>query len=104
MTFSLPVRIALPPGLSGVCLSVLLMTGVVVVFRINRRPRPWRVQDVPIAFWAWRNQTPNEADTRRAIEITRARALFLRAGQIDYQQGKLLRIRVVTGALPHNVD
>lgn len=104
MTFSLPFRVALPRRLSVVCLGVLLMTVVVVLFRINRRPRPWQVQEVPIAFWAWRNQTPREADTRRAIEITRARALFLHAGQIDYQQGKLPRIRAVTGALPRNVD
>jgi hypothetical protein len=57
-----------------------------------------------VAFWAWRNQSPSEADVRLAIDETKARAIFLRAGQIDIHDGNLRRIRAVIGVLPQRVD
>lgn len=80
---------------------------IIVAFAISssaRKPRPWPVNEVPIAFWAWRNQTPTNADVRDTIVKAHARALFLRAGQIDYQEGKLRRIRPVRGKLPGGID
>lgn len=68
-----------------------------------RKPRAWPVTEVPIVFWAWRNQTPTDADVREAINKVHARSIFLRAGQIDYQEGKLRRIRPVTGPLPKGI-
>lgn len=80
---------------------------IAVAFAISsfaRKPRPWPVAEVPIAFWAWRNRTPTDADVREAMEKAHARSLFLRAGQIDYQEGKLRRIRPVKGNLPTGID
>jgi len=85
-------------------LAIVLMTAAAVISRVYRKPRPWRVDEVPITFWAWRNQTPSENDVLEAIEKTNARAVFQRAGQIDYQNGTLVRIRPVSGPLPICVD
>ena len=81
-----------------------LMVSAVAISSFHRKPRPWRANEVPVAFWSWRNQTPAEADVREAVEKTEARSIFLRAGQIDYQNGKLRRIRSVTGPLPKAID
>jgi hypothetical protein len=69
-----------------------------------RKPRAWPVAEVPIAFWAWRNQTPTDSDVRNVIEKGKASSLFLRAGQIDYHEGKLRRIRPAKGNLPTGID
>ena len=41
---------------------------------------------------------------RLAIDKTKAHAIFLRAGQIDFKDGTLRRIRPVIGSLPKQVD
>jgi hypothetical protein len=87
-----------------VYVSMALVAAALAISSYPRKPRVWRAAEVPIAFWAWRNQTPAEADVREAIEQTKVRTIFLRAGQIDLQEGKLRRIRPVTGALPKEVD
>jgi hypothetical protein len=87
-----------------VYVSIALVAAALAISSYPRKPRAWPVAEVPIAFWAWRNQTPSEADLREAIEKTKARTIFLRAGQIDLQEGKLRRIRPVVGALPKEVD
>jgi Protein of unknown function (DUF3142) len=104
MTFALPLRVPSPRKLSAVCLGILLTSGVVVLSHIKRTPRPWQVHEVPIAFWSWRNQTPSETDVLVAVNQTGARTIFLRAGQIDYHDGKLRRIRAVTGEFPRHLD
>jgi hypothetical protein len=86
------------------CVSIGLMSIAAGIFSVLRKPRVWPAAEVPIAFWAWRNQTPTEVDVRAAIDKAHARAIFLRAGQIDYQSGKLSRIRPVSGPLPHGID
>ena len=86
-----------------VYVSIALVAAALAISSYPRKPRAWPVAEVPIAFWAWRNQTPAAADVREAIEKTRAQAIFLRAGQIDLRW-KLRRIRPVTGALPREVD
>ncbi len=88
-----------------VCVAAIALMAVAFgISSFKRKPRPWRVGEVPVAFWAWRNQTPTDADVREAIEKLHARSLFLRAGQIDYQEGKLRRIREVKGNLPTGVE
>jgi hypothetical protein len=81
-----------------------LMAVAAMISSFRRQPRPWRVEDVPIAFWCWRNQTPAPEDVRAAVEKTKARTIFLRAGQIDSSDGKLARIRSVSGPLPKEAE
>jgi hypothetical protein len=83
---------------------VVLLIATAVSLSFHRKPRVWPAAATPVAFWAWRNQTPAEADVRAAIETTKARAIFLRAGQIDFEDGAPRRIRAVTGSLPREVD
>lgn len=104
MSFALPFHLPASPNVRMVCMAILLMAGAAVVSRVYRKPRPWPVEKVPIAFWAWKDQSPLQADVREAIEKAKARTIFLRAGQIDYQDGRLQRIRPVTGVLPIWID
>lgn len=69
-----------------------------------KQPRVLAVNEVPLAFWAWRTNAPGETDVRKAFAATDAKALFLRAGQMDFENGTLQRIRPVSGALPAIVD
>jgi hypothetical protein len=86
------------------CVSIALMAIAIGISSFAGKPRAWPVAEVPIAFWAWRNQTPTDADVRDAIDKANARTIFLRAGQIDFQSEKLCRIRPVKGALPKGID
>jgi hypothetical protein len=88
--------------LLGVAVVLLIATALSLSF--HRKPRVWPAATTPVAFWAWRNQTPAEADVRAAIEITKARAIFLRAGQIDFEDRAPRRIRAVTDSLPREID
>jgi hypothetical protein len=74
------------------------------LFPSARTPRVWAAMEVPIAFWAWRNEAPAEEEVEQAARRTRAQTLFLRAGQIDYDDGKLRRIRAVTGKFPRALE
>jgi hypothetical protein len=87
-----------------VCLALLLLTAAAVISGFRHYPRVWRAAETPVTFWAWRNQAPAEADVSAAIHQTNARAIFLRAGQINIQDGKVRRIRPVTGSLPRSID
>jgi len=84
--------------------SIALMAVALAISSFTRKPRAWSVSEVPIAFWAWRNQAPTDAEVRDAIDQAHARTIFLRAGQIDYQEGRLRRIRPVKGNLPIGID
>ena len=75
--------------------SVSLVSFVHGIF--HGKPRVWAVDEVPVAFWAWRTQSPGESDIRAATEKAHAQIVFLRSGQIDYQDGKLRRIRPLAG-------
>src|SRR5207302_8950218 len=103
MSFTLPQSLSLSRNTRVVCGAIALMAAATTVATFHRKPRAWRINEVPIAFWAWRNQSPTEIDVRAAIETNHARALFLRAGQIDYHDLKLRRIRTVTGPLPTGI-
>ena len=74
-----------------------------VAAHFHGQPRAWAVAEVPVAFWAWRTQAPDEVDVRAAVEKASARVVFLRAGQIDYQNGNLRRIRPLAGTFPRGI-
>ncbi len=77
MSFTLPLRLSLSRNTRVVCGAMALMAAAATIANFHRKPRPWQIHEVPIAFWAWRNQSPTEKDVRAAIEATHARALFL---------------------------
>jgi Protein of unknown function (DUF3142) len=104
MSFVLPFRSPSSRNTQMACVAIGLLVSAVAIANFKRRPHPWRANEVPVAFWSWRNQTPSEADVRAAVETTNAHAIFLRAGQIDFQDGKLSRIRSVQGPLPKGID
>jgi Protein of unknown function (DUF3142) len=83
--------------------AAILVTSISVAAAVYKKPWPWSVGEVPVAFWAWRTQAPDQADIREAIQKAKAHAVFLRAGQIDYDGGKLRRIRPLAGKLPQGV-
>src|SRR5215813_7425116 len=85
-------------------LAVIVVASISSVSIYRAKPRPWPVAEVPVAFWAWRTQAPDQIDLRAAIEKTNARSVFLRAGQIDYHEGNLLRIRPLAGTLPKGIE
>src|ERR1041384_125883 len=86
----------------AVCASVIL-TCVSLVSIFIARPHDWAVNEVPVAFWAWRTQSPDAIDVEEAVEIARAQVLFLRAGQFDYQDGRLRRVRPLAGSFPKGI-
>ncbi len=83
----------------GIILAALLFFYYLVV-----RPRVLTPDEVPIAFWAWRTQTPRTVEVQNAFATTTAKTLFLHAGQFDIVGEAIQRIRPVTGALPHSVE
>jgi len=84
------------------------LSGVLVIcsawYFYSPTPRAWAVTEVPVAFWAWRLQTPTEADLQQAISEARARAIFLHAGQFDGEGGTPRRVRAVAGRFPRAVE
>ena len=97
------MRSALPLPMSRVArvaYASVILTSVCLVSIFHERPSVWAVDKVPVAFWAWRTQPPNKLDIQAAVARTDAQVLFLRAGQIDYQDGKLRRIRPLAGSFP----
>lgn len=83
---------------------VILASISAVAWIFYDRPHPWTVDQVPIAFWAWRTRSPSDVDVQTAIEKTKVRTIFLRAGQIDYRNENLRRIRSLSGELPKEID
>jgi hypothetical protein len=79
--------------------TLLLLTA-----NFHKKPRILTVNEVPIAFWAWRTQAPTTAEVQKAFAATNAKTLFLRAGQFDVFSGSVERIRPVSGVLPSAVE
>ncbi len=86
---------------AGVLLAASLTSAA---WRWTREPRAWAAGEVPVAFWAWRAETPTPEEWARAAAETGARTLFLRAGQLDYEGGRVGRIRAVEGKFPPRVE
>lgn len=89
--------------LARVIYASVILVAVSLVSIFHAKPRVWAVDEVPVAFWAWRTQSPDKLDIQAAVEKAKAQVLFLRAGQIDYQDGKLRRIRPLNGSLPQGI-
>ncbi|HEY2971809.1 MAG TPA: DUF3142 domain-containing protein [Pyrinomonadaceae bacterium] len=104
MALRLPQLLRTSPRLAFTCAVTAIVMLTSVAWSLHRKPKTWPPDEVPVAFWAWRNEAPSEADVRRAIQGTRARTLFLRAGQIDFQDGTLHRIRNAGGTLPQGIE
>jgi hypothetical protein len=86
---------------AGVVLAASLASAA---WRWTHAPRVWSPGEVPVAFWSWRAEAPTDEEVARAFGETGARALFLRAGQLDYEAGRLSRIRAVGGKFPARVE
>ena len=104
MSFAQSLRLRKARNAKLLGIAVVLLIATAVNLSLQRKPRAWPAAETPVAFWAWRNQTPSEVDVRNALANVKPRAIFLRAGQIDLQEGTPRRIRAVTGALPREVD
>src|SRR6476619_597901 len=89
--------------LARIAYAFVLLTSVSLVSIFHGKPRVWAVDEVPIAFWVWRTESPETTDIRAAVEKAHAQVLFLRAGQIDLQDGNLHRIRPLTGSFPKDI-
>ena len=104
MAIGLPRLLRTSPKLSFICAVLAGTTLTSTAWSLYRRPRVWSPHEVPIAFWAWRNEAPAETDLLDCAQKAQARTLFLRAGQIDLQEGTLRRIRPVQGAIPTGIQ
>jgi len=81
----------------------VLMCAILILIVHSSKPRIWKTNEVPVAFWSWRTITPSANDVDAAIRDARMQILFLHAGQIDSQDKKLRRIRPVEGAIPRGI-
>jgi len=84
--------------------GILAATLGTAAWRWARAPRALRPDEVAVAFWSWRAETPSQDEVERASKETRARALFMRAGQFDFDAGRVTRVRAVKGRAPANVE
>src|SRR5215468_300660 len=81
-----------------------LLCGLPLLHAAITAPRTWAAAETPVAFWAWRAQAPTAAEIEQVKLQTGASLLFLRAGQLDYERGRLRRIRSVEGRLPNTIE
>ena len=73
-------------------------------WRWAHTPRAWKPEEVPVAYWSWRAEAPARDELESALRKTGARTLFMRAGQLDFTSGRVVRVRPVTGRAPANVE
>ena len=83
---------------------IAALLGGFVWFTQPNMPRVWRVNELPVAFWAWQNEIPNRLEVQIAIQSLNTTAIFMRAGQIDYEKLKPRRIREPQGKFPRSID
>jgi hypothetical protein len=85
-------------------LGVVLAASIVsAAWRWTHAPRVWEPGEVAVAFWAWRAETPSDDEVARAVRQTGAGELFMRAGQLDCEAGRVSRIRAVSGKFPARI-
>jgi Protein of unknown function (DUF3142) len=93
------------PKLQRGILSVLFFAAMALaVWSATPIPRVCLPDEVPVAFWSWRLESPTQEDVNEAVKQTGTNVLFVRAGQIDYEKEKLNCIRRVTGRIPANIN
>lgn len=89
-------------------LLALAGAGVILLasaaWRFAHAPRAWTIEETPVAFWSWRTDAPDDVEIQTAIRETRFDALFLRAGQIDYENETSRRIRPAAGRFPRAIE
>lgn len=88
---------------------VLILAGFLAVplfgfIHVISKPRALTVDEVPIAYWAWRTNAPGPVDVEKAFAVTNAKTLFIRAGQIEIDKKKFKRIRPLDGRMPSWVE
>ena len=83
---------------------ILTVVFGVVVLSLHQyyfsKPRVLATSEVPIAFWSWRNQAPSNTEVQTVLSATNSKVLFQRAGQFDFVDDAVTRIRPVSGTLP----
>jgi hypothetical protein len=84
--------------------GITAATLATAAWRWAHEPRAWKPEEVAVAFWSWRAETPAQDEVERAWKETRARVLFMRAGQFDFDAGRVRRVRAVKGRAPSNVE
>ena len=84
--------------------GLLAATLATAAWRWAHAPRVWKPREVAVAFWSWGAETPAQVDVERASDATRARVLFMRAGQLDFDKGRVVRVRAFKGRAPANVE
>src|SRR5262245_21981564 len=94
----------MPDYIKRLGLLLTLMCGLPLLHAAITAPRTWATSETPVIFWAWRAQAPTAAEIEQVKRQTGARLLFLRAGQLDYEGGRLRRIRAVEGKLPNAIE
>jgi hypothetical protein len=86
-------------------ISAVFAIGAIVVTSVFDKPRVLPVDEVRVAYWAWRTNAPDRNDIENAFISQNRNTLFIRAGQIDVDKDKKLRrIRPVEGRIPSQVD
>lgn len=101
------VRLARKRGvlkLLAAAVGIAAATVGTAAWRWAHAPRALKPEEVAVAFWSWRAETPAQDEVERASKETRARVLFMRAGQFDFGSGRVARIRAVKGRAPSNVE
>lgn len=84
--------------------GITAATLATAAWRWAHAPRALKPEEVAVAFWSWRAETPAQDEVERASKETRARVLFMRAGQFDFEAGRVRRVRAVKGRAPSNVE
>jgi hypothetical protein len=84
--------------------GITAATLATAAWRWAHAPRAWKPEEVSVAFWSWRAETPAQDEVERALKETRARVLFMRAGQFDFEAGRVRRVRAVKGRAPSDVE
>ena len=84
--------------------GILVATLGTAAWRWAHAPRAWKPVEVAVAFWSWRAETPAQDEVERARKETRTHVLFMRAGQLDFDAGRVRRVRAVKGRAPSGVE
>lgn len=84
--------------------SVLFGTAISAAYlSVESSRRTWAAEEVPIAFWAWKNSAPSETEISDARRRSGVGDLFVWAGQLDLIDGEVVRDRQMRGYLPNAV-
>ena len=66
--------------------------------------RKWSADEVSISFWAWKTALPESVELSGVEDKAGTTKLFVRAGQMDLNDGEVTRTRPAKGTLPESVE